>query len=216
MRPDPPPTDADFDSGHRARTLAFIPLGIALNLALGTLVHALKLPVYVDAVGTILTTLVLGLRAGVLVGVVSFLLGGVLLNPVLPYFCATQAAIAIYTHVVAKYGGFRSTLRTIIAGIGLGIVAAIVSAPVIAVLFGGVTGSGASLIVALLLRSGQSVYKSVLLSGLASEPLDKTIQCLLAVWMLRGMPASLLRPFSGGSLKENGFIKDESASMTNA
>jgi energy-coupling factor transport system substrate-specific component len=189
------------------QNLALIPLGIALNLALGTLVHVLKLPVYVDAVGTIAVTLLVGLRAGIIVGVLSFLIGGVLVNPVLPWFSGTQAVIAIYAHIVARKGGYKTVPRTILAGIGLGIVAAIVSAPVIVYLFGGITGNGASLIVAFLLASGKSVIKSVILSGLAAEPLDKTIQCLLAVWLLRGLPQSLLRRFRGGSLEENNFVR---------
>lgn len=186
--------------------LALIPLGIALNLAIGTIVHLLKLPIYVDAVGTIVVTLVAGLRAGVLTGVLSFLLAGVLTNPVLPYFAGTQAAIAVYTYLVASRGGFKTYLRVIVAGIGLGVVAGVVSAPVIVYLFGGITGSGASMIVAFLLASGKSVLRSVILSGLAAEPLDKTIQCLLAIWLLRGLPQTLLRRFRGGKLDENDLI----------
>jgi energy-coupling factor transport system substrate-specific component len=188
-----------------APMLALIPLGIALNLALGTIVHTLKLPVYIDAVGTVITTLLLGLRAGILVGVSSFLIGGVIVNPVLPWFSGTQAAIAIYTHVVARRGGFKSYPRTILSGVGLGLVAGVVSAPVIVYLFGGITGSGASLVVAFLLASGKSILNSVILSGLAAEPLDKTLQCLLAVWVLRSLPPRLLGRFTGGSLSANGL-----------
>lgn len=188
------------------RFLAVIPLGIALNLGIGTLVHLLKLPVYLDAVGTIAITLLCGPVVGVIVGVLSFLLGGVLVNPVLPWFSGTQAAIAIYTHLVGKRGGFRTLGWTVLSGIGLGVVAGVVSAPVIAKLFGGVTGSGASFIAAYLLATGKSLLQSVVLSGLAAEPLDKTLQCLLAVWLLRGLPKSVLRPFAGGSLVENRFV----------
>ena len=129
------------DSAYSTQVLALIPLGIGLNLALGTLINALKLPVYLDAVGTVLVTLLVGLRAGIIVSVGSFLLGGMLINPVLPWFSGTQAAIAVYTHFVGKRGAFRSIPRTIVAGIGLGVVAGIVSAPVIVVLFGGITGA---------------------------------------------------------------------------
>ena len=194
------------DQHRLQQELALIPLGIALNLAIGTLVHLLKLPVYVDAVGTIVVTLIGGLRAGVLTGVLSFLLGGVLTNPVLPYFAGTQAANAIYTHLVARKGGFKTYPRIVLAGIGLGIVAGVLSAPVIVYLFGGITGSGASMIVAVLLASGKSVLKSVILSGLAAEPLDKTLECLLAIWLLRGLPQSLLRRFRNGTLEKNDLI----------
>lgn len=206
----------------KMRVLALIPCGIALNLALGTLIHTLKLPVYVDAVGTIAVTLLAGLRAGLAVGVSSFLIGGVLTNPVLPWFAGTQACIALYTYVVGRRGWFsisRPTdsgragpkvilryLRPIIAGIGLGIVSGVVSAPVIVLLFGGLTGSGTSLLVAFLLKSGQKIFDAVLLSGLASEPLDKTLQILIALAMLRSLPRSLKTSFGGGLLHRNNLL----------
>jgi energy-coupling factor transport system substrate-specific component len=188
-------------SGREA--VALVPVGIALNLAIGTLVHALKLPIYLDAVGTVAITLIAGLRPGLLVGVLSFVVGAVLINPVMLWFSGTQAAIALYVHAVAKQGAFRTYPRTIVAGIGLGVVAAIVSAPVLVVLFGGITGSGSSLIVAFLLASGKGLMKAVIFSGLASEPLDKTLQCVLAIWLVRGLPRSVTRRFKGGSLAEN-------------
>ena len=38
-----------------------IPTGIGLNLALGVLVTALKVPVFLDAIGTLVFTMVVGL-----------------------------------------------------------------------------------------------------------------------------------------------------------
>lgn len=190
----------------RTRELALIPLGIVLNLAIGTIVHTLKVPVYLDAVGTIAVTLLAGIRAGVLVGVLSFLIGGLLVNPVLPWFSGTQAMIALYTGWVASKGFMKTYVRAILAGLGLGVVAGIASAPVIAILFGGITGSGASLIVAFLLASGKSIMQSVVLSGLAAEPLDKTLQVLLALWLLKGVPRTLLERFRNERLVKNGLL----------
>jgi energy-coupling factor transport system substrate-specific component len=190
----------------RRRLLALIPLGIALNLALGVVIHALRFPIYLDAVGTIAITIIAGLRAGMIVGVGSFLIGGLFIDPVLPWFSGTQAAIALYTHLCARLGWFRSVRTTVAVGIGMGIVAGIVSAPVIVMMFGGVTGSGRDLITGVLLGTGQQILKAVALSGIAAEPIDKTIQCLLGVWLLRGIPQDLLSKFSGGSLANNGLM----------
>ena len=190
----------------RRQALTLIPLGIALNLSLGALIHAIRLPIYLDSVGTIAITLLAGLRSGLLTGVLSFLIGGLFIDPVLPWFSGTQAAIALYTHFCARAGWFRSIARVIIVGIGLGVVAGVVSAPVIVLVFGGISGSGRDLITGFLLSSGRRILDSVVSSGLASEPLDKTLQCLLAVWLFRGMPSDLLSHFHGGSLEKNGFI----------
>lgn len=190
---------------RRLRLLTLVPMGIALNLSLGTLVHALRLPVYIDEVGTICVTLLVGLRAGLAVGILSFLLGGPLTNPTLPWFTATQVAVALYTHFFGRRGFIRTLRRTILSGIGLGVVAGVVSAPVVVLLFGGLSGSGASLVTAFLLASGKTVLQSVFLAGLASEPLDKTLQLLLARHILRGIPKSILDNYSNPSLNANGL-----------
>lgn len=187
----------------QALRLTIVPVGIALNLAIGTVVSALKLPVYIDAVGTVIVTLLCGLRVGVVTGIGSNLISGLVANPVQPWFCGTQAAIAIYTHFAARAGGFRSLPRTLLTGVGLGAVSGTVSAPILAYLFGGITGSGSSVLTAYLLSTGETLLRSVFLSGLASEPLDKTLQCLLAVWLLRGVPASLKARFAGPLLAAN-------------
>lgn len=191
----------------RAQTLALISGGVVLNMAIGTIVHLLKLPVYVDAVGTIVVTILAGIPAGIATGVLSFVLGGLLTNPVLPWFSGTQAAIAVYCGLLAARGAFSTYARAALTGVGLGVVAGIVSAPVIVYLFGGITGSGASLIVAFLLASGRSLLQSVLFSGLAAEPLDKLLQCLLATWLLRGLPQGILSHFRDGYLVRNGFLR---------
>jgi energy-coupling factor transport system substrate-specific component len=188
------------------REIPYIAIGILLNLVPAAAISAVKLPIFIDAVGTILITLALGLRAGILTGVLSFLIGGLTQNPVMPAFCGTQFVIALYVHLTARRGWFRR-IRTIIpTGIGLGIVAAVVSAPVIVFLFGGLTGSGASLVVAFLLAAGKSVINSVILAGVAAEPADKTLQCLIAFWLLKGMPKTVLGRLQNGSLRQNGFI----------
>jgi energy-coupling factor transport system substrate-specific component len=184
-----------------------IPIGIALNLALGTVVHLLKLPIFLDAVGTIIVTLLAGVRAGIITGVGSFLLAGVLVNPAYPWFSGTQIMIAVFTHVVAKRGGYRSILLRVLFGLLLGVVTGIVSAPVIVYLFGGISGSGASLIAAYFIATGKKVVEAVLLSGLAAEPLDKLFQTLLAYSLLRGIPANILARFDKPLLAKNGLIK---------
>lgn len=186
------------------KNLALIPLCVALNVVLGSLVHVLKIPIYYDAVGTIIAVLMVGFLAGSLVGILSFALMSVLVSPVYIYFCVTQVAIAGFTHLVAVYlGGFRTIIRAVASGIALGVVAGIVSAPIIVYVFGGATGSGRDLLTALIAASGQQILKAVALSGLASEPIDKTIQVLTAVALIRGIPAYLRAHFETPAMADN-------------
>lgn len=184
-----------------------IPIGIALNLALGTVVHLLKLPIFLDAVGTIVVTLLGGVTSGIITGVGSFVLAGVLVNPAYPWFSGTQVVIAVFARIVAVRSGYKTVYRRIVFGLLLGVVTGIVSAPVTAFLFGGISGSGASLITAYLMATGKKVVQAVILSGLASEPLDKLFQTLLAYILLRGAPPDILSRFDQDTLKKNGLLK---------
>lgn len=191
----------DQSSSFRIPVLA---AAIALNVVLTTVVQALKLPIYVDAVGTIVATLLIGLWPGVIVGVLSFLIAAIVVSPVYVYFIGTQAIIAGYVYLTARYlGGFRSIPRVLVTGVGLGLIAGIVSAPVIVLVFGGATGSGRDLVTAVLIGSGQQIVKAVLLSGAASEPVDKIIQCTLAFLVIRGLPRFVRQTLSNRVLDRN-------------
>ena len=189
------------------RQIAAMAALIALNVAIGGLVHILQLPIFLDAIGTIVAALVLGAVPGMIVGAASFLVAAALVDPVYVYFVGTQAAIALYAHVVAtKLSGFRTTPRAVATGLGLGVVAAIVSAPVIVLVFGGVAGSGRDLITATLMASGSRVVTAVFASGAASEPIDKTLQVLAAYAILKSLPKRVLEPFKNDALTRNGLL----------
>lgn len=186
-------------------------LCVALNVGAGSLANLIKIPIYVDAIGTIACALLagrLGFRGfllAALVGAASFTISGLLVTPAVLWFIPTQIAIAAFSFYIARpalgssLAGSILSARTIglvvVLGIALGIVAGIVSAPIIAYVFGGITGSGPSLIVAVLLKSGEGLLKAVVTSGLASEPIDKTIQLAVAVAIVRATPGRIRRLF---------------------
>lgn len=177
---------------------------IALNVAAGTLVYLLKLPIYLDSAGIMLAAILIpGTRANAclfssIVAVVSFVVFGVLVSPFQPWFIGTGIAGALYGSLVvrgrvadlidgrATTGGFVT--RTLLFGIGWGIVAAAVSAPVVVYLFGGVTGAGTTLILVFLVKAGNQLLKAALLTGFSAEPVDKTLSLLLAIMIARFTP----------------------------
>ena len=184
-------------------------LCIGINVALGTIVYLLKLPIYLDSIGIMVAAiLVPGTRWGAfiiasLVGIISFVAGGLLINPFLPWFIGTAIAGALYGAFVVRpvtatlfTMGSTGIIKTIMLGIGWGIVAAIVSAPVAVYLFGGVTGSGSALVTLFFVKTGHQLLDSVLLSGFSIEPIDKTIQMILAIYITRSTPAHFRERFS--------------------
>ncbi len=193
----------------KPQLLLLIALSAALNLALGTVMYTIKVPLYVDMVGTLLCALILAatpkraFACSAVAGVVSFWLGG-LVNPYLPWFSMTVVTVAALTSFFT--GRYATRLReqpmnlkliSMIVGFGVltGVVAAAVSAPVVAYLFGGVTGSGTALLVAFFLKTGNQLLKATLFSGFTAEPVDKTLQLLLAVLLFRATPVSFIDRF---------------------
>lgn len=196
------------------RTLTLLGIAglcVALNVALGTAANMLKIPVYLDAVGTVAAAFLAG-RLGVkgfllaaLVGAASFTISGLLFTPAVLWFIPTQiaiAAVAFYIirpamkrYLVDERFPMRAVILTLAFGILLGVVAGIVSAPIIAYVFGGITGSGPSLIVAVLLRSGQNLFNAVATAGIATELADKTIQLAVAVVLVRMTPSRIRSMF---------------------
>jgi energy-coupling factor transport system substrate-specific component len=161
-------------------------------------VQIIKLPVFLDSIGSVLVAVLGGPIPAIVTGVVSVLLGGILTNPVLPWFVCTAIAIGWFTGFCANRGAFKRVWTWGLCGLAMGVVAAIVSAPVIVALFAGITQSGSSLVVAFLMAAGKSVLNSVLLAGVACDPVDKLLTFLIAWALIRGLPRRLRAQFPRG------------------
>ncbi|MEA2661674.1 MAG: energy-coupling factor transport system substrate-specific component, partial [Chloroflexota bacterium] len=80
-----------------------------------------------------------------------------------------------------------------------GIAAAIVSAPIAAVVYGGVTGSsGPDLLVAALRQGGADVYNASLGQGLFSDPIDKVLTSFVVFIILSSLSSRILARYPLG------------------
>jgi energy-coupling factor transport system substrate-specific component len=90
-----------------------------------------------------------------------------------------------------------------IAGLTTGLIAAAMSAPIAAGVFGGVTGSGTDALVALYRTLGLNVFQSAFAQGLTSDPLDKTISFTVVYAILLAMPITVRTMFTRGEATVN-------------
>jgi len=239
------------------RTLVLIPIAIAINIAIGELVVRLKLPIYLDSVGTVLVGAIAGPWAGALTGALANLIWG-LFNPYAAPFFYVAAVIGFLAGLAGKRGAFDNEsprwlsvvvgaifvfaltlfilaftnsstdetgytsypgmaelfsrfaiifVITILIGAAIGyfllqkggyagiwglvtgIIAAIISAPTVAYVFGGVTGSGTDVLVAAFRASGAPILASVMAQGSVSDPFDKMLSYMVVWLILRSLPA---------------------------
>ena len=85
-----------------------------------------------------------------------------------------------------------------IGGLVCGIMSALISAPISAVLFGGVTGSGSDLLVAAFQQAGSDLGTAVLQQGLLQDPIDKTIEFFIAFVILQTLSRRFVSRFPQG------------------
>jgi energy-coupling factor transport system substrate-specific component len=174
------------------RLLVLVPTAVALNLAVGRLVAALSLPVYLDTAGTVLAAALAGPAAGVVTGVVSQAIAGLTGGYVWLAFTPIQVLIALLAALVAWRGGFRSAPLALGWGTIVGLLAGAASSTISYFAFKGVTAGGVTAVTTLLRGVGFSLPQAVVLASVATDVLDKALTFLLVGLTLLALPSRLL------------------------
>ncbi len=170
-------------------TLVMIPVAIAINIAVGQLIYTLKIPLYLDSIGTVLVGVLAGPWAGALTGILSNLIWGLTgLNVTYAPFATVAAVIGALAGLFSDAGWLRAWWKVILAGLITGLVAATLSAPISAYVFGGVTGAGTDVVVAIFRGVGLGILPSTFAQGVTSDPLDKMVTYLVVWGIVRALP----------------------------
>lgn len=204
-----------------AQRLCLAAMAVCINLAGGQLALALRLPVYLDSVGTIMTGALLGPWYGMLPNLLSGVLMGMTTDIYSLYFAPVGMLTGIMAGVVLHGAAGPNTgwkrlilptvpetgQRRLISPAGmelrwssLFLPAALVTVPgtivssvICAVLFGGITSSGSTILVQLLAKTPLGMTASVFLVQIATDYLDRLISIFAVAWVLRAIPADMRR-----------------------
>ena len=187
-------------------TIVLMAVAIAINIAVGYVVqNVLKLPIYLDSIGTVIVGILAGPLAGAATGALANIIWGLTIGPstITPF-----AIVALFIGFLAGWfgsrgwfaasGGAISWVRAAVAGFITGVVAAIVSAPIAYYVFGGTTGGGTDALVAIFRGFTDNVFTATLLQGGVSDPTDKTITFLVAMAILIAVPVTVKTTFPQG------------------
>lgn len=169
-------------------TWVLIAVAIALNIVVGQLVSLLKLPIFLDSIGTVLVGVLAGPWAGGLAGLLTNLIWGVITSPVAAAFAPVAMVIGIAAGFCAKYGLFKTWWQAIIAGLIITVFNAVVAVPIRLYMFGGITGSGADFVTAYMLALGKDLFGAVVVQVFTSNVIDKVATAVLVWAILKGLP----------------------------
>lgn len=189
--------------------ICLVALAVGINVAGGQLALLLRLPVYLDSIGTILTGAILGPFYGMLPN----LLSGVIMGMTTDIYSLYFAPVGMLTGLMAGLVLGRNTGKGRLLGRGRGktgsclwilLSALFVSVPGTAVsslicshLFGGITSSGSSIFVQLLAKTPLGMTASIFVIQILTDYLDRAISIFFVSSLIRTAPGGLLSKWKG-------------------
>jgi energy-coupling factor transport system substrate-specific component len=176
-------------------TWVLMPVAIAINMAVGQIVATLRLPVYLDSIGTVLVGVICGPWAGALTGALANTILGLTINPDFLPWWPVAFIIGLVSGICANYGLFKSWWKVVVTGFLIALFAAISSVPISLLVYGGITASGTGMITAFLVESGRGIVEAVFASSFLTEPVDKITTAMLAFAIIQGLSKRFIARF---------------------
>lgn len=189
-----PQKSSRFNRNNLPTTLivTLIPVCVALNIVGGYIASALRLPVYLDMIGTAISAIVLGPWWGALVGILTNSGSALITGPVsLPFALVNVVGALLWGYGVRSWGLGRTIPKFFLLNIIVAVACTIVAAPIIVLVFGGATGAGADALTGTFLAVGQNLAGSVFSSNILTSLADKIIAGFVALAIIEALPKSL-------------------------
>ena len=156
------------------RCLCVTALGAVINIVCPFIAMSLKLPIFMDSIGTILVTTLLGPKYGIMAGLTGSLVSGVTFDIYSLYYAPVQILTACMAAWIMK-GEWGHGWRMLVGGIAVSLPTSLVSAVITAAVFGGLTSSSTSYVVMLLTHAGMSLTLSCFIVQIFAEYMDKLL-----------------------------------------
>lgn len=186
-----------------ALQICLIAMAVCMNVAGGQLALMLRLPVYLDSIGTILTGAFMGPVYGMIPNLLSGVVMGMTTDIYALYFAPVGMLTGLLTGLVWKKLAVGETVsekkygRIFLAAVLIAVPGTVVSAWICANLFGGITSSGSTILVQLLAKTPLGMTASVFVVQIITDYLDRVISLFLVVSLLRVLPTEMKRKWSG-------------------
>ena len=175
------------------KNITLISMGIALNVVGAFIALNLRLPIYLDSIGTILIACMLGPKYAVITGVGGSLVSGMTFDPYSIYFAPVQISTGLFAGLMYNKG-FLEGKKTPLGVFVFTLPTSIISACIAAFLFGGVTSSGSSYIVQILSHFNVPMVVSVFITQVCTDYADKFLAVSLVALAVAVLPKSYKSP----------------------
>lgn len=169
--------------------LTLIALGVALNVIGAFIALNLRLPIYLDSIGTILIACILGPKFAIITGLCGSMVSGMTFDIYSFFFMPVQISTGLIAGLMYKKG-FLNGMKTVFGVSVFSIPTSIISAIITAFIFGGITSSGSSYVVQILSSMGMNQVSSVFITQVLTDYADKFIAVMLVNSAVLAIPST--------------------------
>ncbi|AYW48404.1 ECF transporter S component [Tetragenococcus osmophilus] len=167
------------------RSIVLMAICIVLNIVCSNFILMLRIPVYLDAIGTILAASLLGPVSGMIVGGTTGVLMGVTTDIFSLFFMPVQLITGAIAGVLYNRMQGNQLKNSWWFALAISLPGTILSTIITVILFNGITSSGSSIIVQLLYGAGMSQSLAVFLVQVATDYLDKLLTVIFLLFATR-------------------------------
>lgn len=178
-------------------SLVLIPAAVGINYIGKLFASILKLPLWLDSIGTMLASMMAGPIVGAISGAINNIIYGLTADPISLVYAITSIAIGLTVGILAFKGWFNSWPMAIVSGLIVAFVASVVSTPINIKFWGGQTGNfWGDATFAFLVAKKFPVWIASYIDEIIVDVPDKLATVLISFWIYKGLPKQLISIYS--------------------
>lgn len=168
-----------------------VALAVVINIIGGQIALMLRLPIYLDSIGTIFVGAVLGPIYGMIPNLLSGIIFG-MTTDIYSLYYAPVGIIVGFMAGIAFRGKSTNKFYMLIMALIITVPGTIISSLITAFLFGGITSSGSTIIIQLLSKTPLGLTGACFVVQFFTDYIDRIIGVVVVCYLLKILPKSLM------------------------
>ncbi|TDR71593.1 ECF transporter S component [Paludibacterium purpuratum] len=183
--------------------LVLIPAAVGINYIGKLFAGLLKLPLWLDAIGTVLAAMLAGPVVGAICGAINNVIYGLTMDPISFIYGLTSIGIGLSVGVLAHRGRITGIGSAVVVGLIAAVVSTVISTPINIGFWGGQTGNvWGDLVFAWMAAHHFPVWMSSTVDEFIVDVPDKIATVIVAYGIFKGLPQKMTILFRHDSQTE--------------
>lgn len=193
-------------SQFSTKSLVLIPIAVGINLIGGTLCSTLKLPLFMDMIGTMVIACLSGPWVAGLCGLLTNVFLAIVANPVYLPYALSSVLCGLVVGFMVKAGLLKKLWGILLIWLACSAVNTVTASMITVFVYGGATGvNGTSILTAALTVAWKNILISVFSSSMLENLIDKGITLIIVTIVVGKIPRRFMSQYASGNIKTTNF-----------